>query len=245
MKQNKRQSCVNNTRFLNILIILKSVMSMIAIDILLAHFNNRFIFDWNDLTLNAIVAVFSVMFKVMLIYTLFECLKQVKWIWFFSQQRFLNDIDRIDRVNRESLRSFQILTKFVVRSFINMSVIIVILSMIMNSFVQLIIDKRNNLKFENNTYIQIIYAKRYSTQLFIVVDNTTLTKNVDLKMKFVILQNLFQSNSLIFQQIKLFCFFENCIWDIFISTTICSDCNDFTNQIKKINLIVKYNMHFD
>lgn len=64
--------------WLLLLAILGSALSMVAIGILLVHFNNQPIFDWNGVTLNAIIAVFSVMSKVMLAYALSECLEQVK-----------------------------------------------------------------------------------------------------------------------------------------------------------------------
>ena len=244
IKQNQKGSRMNSTRLLHILAILESAMSMIAIGILLAHFNDRPIFDWNGLTLNAIVAVFSAMSKAMLAYTLSECLGQAKWIWFSSQKRPLSDIDRIDSASRGPLGSFQILTKPAARSFLGMGAIIVILSATMDPFVQLTIGKKNSLKFENNTHVQITYARRYSTELFILTDTIAQTRDADLGMKSAVLEGLSQSDSLISQQIRPSCPSGNCTWDTFTSLAICSGCNDLTSQVEKIDLAARYRLHF-
>lgn len=151
---------------LHILAILGSGLSMVAIGILLAHYNNQPIFDWNGVTLNAIIAVFSAMSKAMLAFTLSECLGQAKWIWFSWQQRPLSDIDLIDAGSRGPLGSFGILGQPFACSFISMGAIIVILSAAIDPFVQLTVGKRYILKFENNLNVQIAYAERYSKGLF-------------------------------------------------------------------------------
>lgn len=72
----------NHTWLWQILAITGSALSMTVIGILLTCFNNRPIFDWNGVTLNVIIAIFSVMSKSMLAYTLSECLGQAKWLGF-------------------------------------------------------------------------------------------------------------------------------------------------------------------
>lgn len=151
---------------LHILAILGSGLSIVAIGILLAHYNNQPIFDWKGVTLNAIIAVFSAMSKAMLAFTLSECLGQAKWIWFSWQQRPLSDIDLIDAGSRGPLGSFGILGQPFACSFISMGAIIVILSAAIDPFVQLTVGKRYVLKFEDNLNVQIAYAERYSKGFF-------------------------------------------------------------------------------
>lgn len=153
---------MDNPCLLQILAILGSGLSMVAIAILLAHYHDEPIFDWNGVTLNAIIAVFSAMTKAMLAFTLSECLGQAKWIWFSWQQRPLSDVDLIDAASRGPLGSFRILGQPGACSFISMGAIIVILSAAIDPFVQLTVGKGYTLKFENNLNVQISYAKRYS-----------------------------------------------------------------------------------
>lgn len=176
MKQNEEGSCMDGTWLLHILAILGSGLSMVAIGILLAHSNDQPIFDWNGVTLNAIIAVFSAMSKAMLAFTLSECLGQAKWIWFSWQQRPLSDIDLIDGGSRGPLGSFRILGQPVAYSFISMGAIIVILSAAIDPFVQLTVSKRDILKFENNSNVQIAYAERYSKGSFTTIAATTSKK---------------------------------------------------------------------
>lgn len=166
MKQNEKGSRMDNTWLLHILAILGSGLSLVAIGILLAHYNDRPIFDWNGVTLNAIIAVFSAMSKAMLAFTLSECLGQAKWVWFSWQQRPLSDIDLIDAGSRGPLGSLKILGQPVACSFISMGAIIVILSAVIDPFVQLTVGKNDILKFEDNLDVQIAYAKRYSKGSF-------------------------------------------------------------------------------
>lgn len=150
---------------------------MVAIGILLARYNDQPIFDWNGVTLNAIIAVFSAMSKAMLAFTLSECLGQAKWIWFSWQQRPLSDIDLIDAGSRGPLGSFRILGQPVACSFISMGAILVILSAAIDPFVQLTVGKRDVLKFENNLNVQIAYAERYSKGSFTKIGATVSKKS--------------------------------------------------------------------
>lgn len=220
--------------FLLILAILGSGLSMLAIGILLVHYHEEPIFDWNGLTLNAIIAVFSAMSKAMLAYALSESLGQAKWIWFSSQQRPLSDIDLIDSGSRGPLGSLRIMTQPVARSFISMGAIVVILSVTMDPFVQLTVGKKDGLKFENNTNAQVSYAKRYSKELENDHDRGAEAPLADLGMQSAVSDGLSQPASWISQQTPHSCPSGNCTWDTFTSLAICSGCNDLTNRIKKI-----------
>lgn len=216
---------------------------MIAIGILLIHFNHRQIFDWNGLTLNAIIAIFSVISKSMLAYTLSECLGQAKWIWISSQERPLNDMDLIDSGSRGPLGSFRILTQSTGRSFISVGAIIIILSLVIDPFVQLTVGKENSVKFENSLDVQIAYAKRHSKKLLVLSDESADIVGVsqaDLGMQSAVFDGLVQSDFWISQQLQHSCSSGNCTWDTFASLAVCSGCNNLTDQIKRINQTMEF-----
>lgn len=227
-----------------ILAILGSGLSMFAIGILLVHYHEKPIFDWNGLTLNAILAVFSFMSKGMLAYVLSESLGQAKWIWFSSQQRSLNDIDIIDSGSRGPLGSIQILRKPIIRSFISLGAIIVILSITMDFFVQLTVGKKEILKFDNNSMVQISYATRYSKQLKNDRDLGADAPMADMGMQSAVLNGLSQSESWISQQIPHSCS-GDCAWDTFTSLAICSGCNDVANRIETIKGTDEYGKSYE
>ena len=234
MKHNPKGSRVDGAWLLLILSILGSGLSMLGIGILLVHYHEKPIFDWNGLTLNAIIAVFSAMSKAMLAYALSESLGQSRWIWFSSQQRPLSDIDLIDSGSRGPLGSFQILTQPVARSFISIGAIVVILSITMDPFVQLTVGTMDDVKFENNTNVQISYAKRYSKDLINDSVRGAEVPVADLGMQSAVSDGLSQPASRISQQTPHSCPSGNCTWDTFTSLAICSGCNDLTNRIEKI-----------
>ena len=145
---------------------------MVAIGILLAHYNNQPVLAWNGVTLNAIISVFSAISKAMLAFTLSECLGQAKWIWFSWQQRPLNALDSIDEASRGPLGSLKLLTQPAARSFISMGAIIVIFSAVIDPFIQLSVGKKEGVKFKNDLSAQIPYAKRYSKGSFTIIEAT-------------------------------------------------------------------------
>ena len=172
----------------------------------------------------------------MLAYTLSECLGQAKWIWFLSRSRPLNEIDLIDSASRGPLGSLQILTRSAaVRSFISMGVIIVILSTVMDPFIQLTIGQENTVVFENNSNVQVAYANRFSKE-WIIGSGYLRPPSTDSKMQSAILEGLSQPDAWISQQTQHSCPSGNCTWDTFTSLAICSACHDVTNQIEKTHV---------
>lgn len=129
--------------------------------------------------------------------------------------------------------SLRILKKPAAQSFIGMGAIIIILSITMDPFVQLTVGKKDELKFENNTFVMIPYAQRYNRELFIGERNITYARNADLIMKSAVLEGLTQSDLQISQQLRPSCQSGNCTWDAFTSLAICSGCNNLTDQIRK------------
>ena len=262
MNQNRKRSIIDDTWIFPILAIVGSILSTIVIGILLAHYNNQPVFDWNGVTLNVIVVVLSTMSKAMLAFTLSESLGQAKWIWFSWQRRNLSDLNLIDMGSRGPLGCFKILGRPVARSFISMGAIVIILSAAIDPFVQLTIGKRDVVKYEDDSNVRISYAKRYSKGLFtrikatsgkelaivfllchllirhsvVAPDNNTYTKtetDADFGMKSAVFYGLSLSDASISQQTQRSCPFGNCTWDTFRSLAICSACNDLTDRILK------------
>lgn len=158
---------------LQISAIIGSILAIVAIGILLAHYEGTPVFDWGGVTLNAIVAVFSALSKAMLAYTLAECLGQARWIWFSRKARPLNDINLVDEASRGPLGSLKILGQPVARSFISIGAVAIILSAAIDPFVQLTIGKRDALEFKPDTGAQIGYARRYSKGAYSAVSATS------------------------------------------------------------------------
>lgn len=90
--------------------LLGAVLSLSSTIILLITQNGHTVFDWNGITLNAIVSILSVTMKATMGYALAECISQWKWILFYSKgRRRLIDFERIDEVSRGLWGSFDVL----------------------------------------------------------------------------------------------------------------------------------------
>ena len=122
---------VEDTWFLQTLAIVLSILSIGA------YYDNKSIFDWNGVTLNAVVAVLAAITKALLEFAISDCLGQSKWIWFSWQQRPLKDLDLIESASRGPLGSLKLLQRPMGRSFINLGTIVIILTVAIDPFVHL------------------------------------------------------------------------------------------------------------
>ena len=134
--------------------------------VLLACFNNTPILDWNGISLNVAVALTATILKGLVALTVSDCLGQAKWIWLSWQQRPLSDFALIDQGSRGPLGCVRMLSQPVARSFISFGAILIILSVPMDSFVQLAVGKTNALVYKTDSATQISYAKRYSMSTY-------------------------------------------------------------------------------
>jgi hypothetical protein len=134
---------------------------------LLVRFDNTPVLEWDIISLNAVVALTATILKGLVALTVSDCLGQAKWIWLSRQQRPLSDFAIIDQGSRGPLGSIKILWQPVARSFISFGAILVILSVPMDSFVQLAVGKTNAIVYKNDSSTQISYARRYSKGNFI------------------------------------------------------------------------------
>ena len=82
-----------------------SAFSFSAMVVLLAIFNDQPTFDWESVTLNAIIATLTVAMKASLTFAVAELIGQWKWILFSRDARPLMDFERIDMASRGPLGS--------------------------------------------------------------------------------------------------------------------------------------------
>lgn len=89
--------------------ILASASLLIALIILLFIYDDKTVFDWKGVTLNAVVSVLSTASKAALLYSTSELISQWKWIVFTGTRRPLIDFQRIDAASRGPLGSLEII----------------------------------------------------------------------------------------------------------------------------------------
>lgn len=157
---------LEDTWLLQGLAVLGSILLTGVLVVLLARFDNTPVLEWNSISLNAAVALTATILKGLVALTVSDCLGQAKWIWFSQQQRSLSDFAIIDQGSRGPLGSIKMLLRPVARSFISFGAILVILSVPMDSLVQLAVGKTTAIVYKNDLSTQISYARRYSKGAF-------------------------------------------------------------------------------
>lgn len=162
MKGTYIANILKDTWFLQTLAVCGSMLLVGVLAALLIYFDNKLVFDWNGITLNAIVALVATILKALVAFTVSECIGQAKWIWLSWQQRPVRDLALIDEASRGPLGSVKILWTPVARSFISFGAMIIILSTAMDPFVHLTVGKSNMVIYANDSSAQISYARRYS-----------------------------------------------------------------------------------
>lgn len=155
---------LEDTWFLQNVTVFASFLLTGVLIALLARFNNTPILEWNGISLNAVVALIATILKGLVALTVSDCLGQAKWIWLSWQERSLSDFAFIDQGSRGPLGSIKLLwwKRPMSRSFISYGAILVILSVPMDSFIQLAVGKTNAMVYKNDSSAQISYATRYS-----------------------------------------------------------------------------------
>ena len=148
MMQNQKGHFIDKEWTMPILGIVGSTSLTVTITILLTYYNNKPVFDWHGVRLNAIVSIMTTISKALLAFVLDECLGQAKWIWLSRQRQPLNDLNVIDQASRGPLGCCKILRRSIARSFISIGAITIILSTAMDPLIQLTIGKRGDVIYE-------------------------------------------------------------------------------------------------
>ena len=88
-----------------------SLISLSTILILLVHFDGKPWFEWHRVTLNAVVSVFATMSRVLLFVPISSGIGQLRWNWFSSRSRALDDFEVFDAARRGAWGSAKLLWK--------------------------------------------------------------------------------------------------------------------------------------
>ena len=101
-QQSQTEEKISSRRLwiLEILALIGTVLSLAVLVALLIAYDRKPIFDWNGVTLNAVVSVLSTISKTALLLAVAESTSQWKWILFSQQRRPLIDFENIDMASR-------------------------------------------------------------------------------------------------------------------------------------------------
>ena len=107
-----------------------------AIVVLLTMRQDKPLPDWPSLLgINSLVAIFSSVFKVALLYSIVEGISELKWIW-FATAKSVNDFDSFDSASRGPWGAAKLLVKHPSNIFASLGACIMILSVAIDPFTQ-------------------------------------------------------------------------------------------------------------
>ena len=97
-----QKSIVYDSWFAEILAVVTSLWSLLAIFILLGFYNGKVLFHWHFITINSTVSALATLGRSTTAFSLSSFLGQFKWIWVTERLRPLSEFNLISEVSRGS-----------------------------------------------------------------------------------------------------------------------------------------------
>lgn len=104
-----RRHLLADTWFLEIASLLLGICAFIVIIVLLSHYDGRQQFQWNGVTLNAVVSVLATIARIGIVVPVAEALAQWKWMHFSKGYKALSDFGLLDDASRGTRGSLLLL----------------------------------------------------------------------------------------------------------------------------------------
>ncbi|KAF4998529.1 hypothetical protein FDECE_11770 [Fusarium decemcellulare] len=227
-----------------LLAVLGSSASLVAMVVLLSRFDGKAPFTWNSVTLNAVVSILSLAIKTSLVYVIAECIAQWKWILFAREPRLLVDFDRIDSATRGPLGSMKVLLRTRGALAVQFGAILTLLAISLDPLAQQLVQLRDSIVFEPRTLgdsglpALISQTTMYDmgrTMRHSAGDAYWQTTQLPLSMQAAILNGFSRSPWEAAQEALVQCPTSNCTWDRFTTLGVCHRCEDLSSELKRVS----------
>ncbi|KAI8651609.1 hypothetical protein NCS55_01406400 [Fusarium keratoplasticum] len=226
-----------------LLAVLGSSASLVAMVVLLSKFDGKAPFTWNSITLNAVVSILSLAIKTSLVFVIAECIAQWKWILFARGPRLLVDFDRIDSATRGPLGSIKVLLGTRGALAVQFGAILTLLAIILDPLAQQLVQLQQSVVFAPKAFGEpglSALASRTSvyevgSSMRVQVGNVTYqTTQLPLSMQASILNGFSRSPWEAAQEALVQCPTSNCTWDQFATLGVCYRCEDLSSKLKRV-----------
>ena len=104
-----RKSRLVDTWHAEIISISLSLLSLLAMLLILGFYNGKVLFNWHKVTINTVISIFATISRMCLMFAVSSGLGQLRWNWFSGQSRPLVDFDTLDAASRGAIGSFRLL----------------------------------------------------------------------------------------------------------------------------------------
>lgn len=212
--------------------------SFAAIIAVIAPYQHRRLPSWPySITINALIAIFTVILRGSILFIAAKTLSQQKWIWFGSHRaRPLIDMSRFDNASRGPWGSFLLVGTLYGRSTLaTLGAAIIILTIAIDPFAQQVVHY-----YSCNLPSTSTNATMPRTGLFQETGSTRLRVNantITAGLASAINAGVFSANAAM--QITSACPSGNCRFsDPYHTVGYCSNCSDISDQVKVTNFDV-------
>ncbi|KAM0816194.1 hypothetical protein AB5N19_01995 [Seiridium cardinale] len=203
-----------------------SVACVIAIVTVLHNFDGRQPPKWGDgITLNTFIAFFSSIAKLALLIPVIEGLGQLKWLWFASRPRALEDFQLFDQATRGGLGCIKLLFKL--KGPLGcLGALIILSGFFTSTLTQLMVtyytDWSQYPMIQNATAMRATDFSRWNGTDLVIGANDTLM------LQQAVISNVYLPTTQSVPPVNPACATGNCKWDSFGTLAICSQVANLT-----------------
>jgi len=206
---------------------------LLAIIVLLALRRDKPLPDWPSLlNINSLVAIFSAVVKVALLFPIAECISELKWVWFAKPQP-VSDFDRFDSAIRGPWGALKLLFERPDNILTSLGASVTILSLAIDPFAPQLLQFRSCL-----TPVEVASATVARTSNYTVgsLQLAVVTPQVNRQMTAAIHSGLLDPPSNASALMSSYCQSGNCTFQHsnnseYTSLTICSSLEDISQLI--------------
>ncbi|GFF85998.1 hypothetical protein IFM60648_07555 [Aspergillus lentulus] len=227
-----------------VLAVLVSAGTLVAMVALLIHFDHKPQPAWRLLSLNSVISWLSTISKACVLFSINECIGQLKWVWFGQRQQRMVDLQTFDTASRgfygsavliwilkarhaESTRlRWRLLT--VIRHFAVWGSLAIILALAFDPFVQNLVHYYPNLVVDPSQTAFLANSTRYDTAGLLGRG----ASRVDPVLKANVYSSLFNADqSKPWAIPQYLCSSSNCTWDPVASLGARAVCANVTDHL--------------
>ena len=227
------QSVINMTWLPEITIFFLAVFALVAIIVLLAARKDKTLPDWPSLlNINSLVAIFSSVLKAALLFSIAECIGELKWIW-FANPRSVRDFDRFDSATRGPWGALKLLFKHSGNISASLGAFITILTLAIDPFTQQILQFGICLRPVEGSSATVARTNNYTIGAFTFAVGSP---SVDQKMTAALYQGVLNPAPNASTLISTYCQTGNCTFPnsngtAYISLAMCTSVEDISQLI--------------
>ncbi|PQE29273.1 acid phosphatase protein [Rutstroemia sp. NJR-2017a BBW] len=234
-------SWVQNWWLLEIVALLIGTISVIAICIVLRHYQDKPAPKANaiggvGITLNTVISILITIGRASLLLAVTECISQQKWVWFSGSAKPLTELEVFDNGSRGAFGSLKLLWQFNVRQVVSVGAFLVIFGLAVDPLsqellhyeVQPVADLSSGLAYVSTALTWV--ASGQTTNMYTWGQPEEQIQDPPLLMKAAVQNGILTSGSKINETLP-YCATGNCTWPVYQSLAVCMRWQDISGHL--------------